>query len=254
MSLNHARNKLQPNGKKAIMIGYLREKVGYRLFDIERYTIIEERNVIFDESIKARYKGYLLNKRKLYNNDDEDWNIDDVLKILNNDNKIMDDNIIGDSNPDEEVQGEERELGPDHDLNQDENSSQNEGRHRGRPKGTTYEENQDERRKQEILKDREERLRGEEIRRSERLEKFHHARVAGDIKIPSKYTEACDDENWQEAMENELNSLQKHNVWEIVERQKNIKTVKSKWVFHIKRNNKNESDIRLDLCGWIQPD
>lgn len=132
----------------------------------------------------------------------------------------MDDNIIGDSNPDEEVpeedQGEERESGPDHDLNQDENRAQNEGRQRGRPKGTTYEENQ--RQKQEILKDREERLRGEGVRRSERLEKFHHTRVAGDIKIPSKYTEACDDENWQEAMENELNSLQKHNVWEIVER------------------------------------
>lgn len=41
------------------MIGYSRERVGYRLFDIERDTIIEERNVFFDESIKG---GYLLNK------------------------------------------------------------------------------------------------------------------------------------------------------------------------------------------------
>lgn len=43
------RNKLQPSGKKAIMLGYSWERVGYRLFDLERQIIIEERNVSFDE-------------------------------------------------------------------------------------------------------------------------------------------------------------------------------------------------------------
>lgn len=59
----------------------------------------------------------------------------------------------------------------------------------------------------------------------------------------------------QEAMENELNSLQKHNVWEIVERQKDIKTIKSKWVFHIKRNNENDGvryKAKLVAAGYNQ--
>jgi len=48
----NARNKLQPSGKKAIMVGYAQEQIGYRLFDIERKVIIEKRNVIFDENLK----------------------------------------------------------------------------------------------------------------------------------------------------------------------------------------------------------
>lgn len=52
----HARNKLQPSGKKVIMLGYSRERIAfYRLFDIERNEIIEERNVIFNETQKGSY-------------------------------------------------------------------------------------------------------------------------------------------------------------------------------------------------------
>lgn len=38
------RNKLQPNERKAIMLGYSRERVGYRLYDIECGITVEERN------------------------------------------------------------------------------------------------------------------------------------------------------------------------------------------------------------------
>lgn len=47
------RNKLQPSGKRAIMLGYSRDRVAYRLLDIGSTTIIEERNVKFDELIKG---------------------------------------------------------------------------------------------------------------------------------------------------------------------------------------------------------
>lgn len=55
------RNKLQPSGKKAIMLGYSQERVGYRLFDLERRIITEERNVSFDETRKG---SYYLGERK----------------------------------------------------------------------------------------------------------------------------------------------------------------------------------------------
>lgn len=65
------------------------------------------------------------------------------------------------------------------------------------------------RQKEKILADREERLWREGVRRSERLKKINHTQLAEDIYIPH---EARNDKNWQEAMENELESLSKHNV------------------------------------------
>lgn len=77
----NVRNKLQPSGRKAIMIGYSRERNAYHLyFDIERKSVIEKRNVIFNETqtsscfLKKRYK-----KCKLWNG----WNVED---FIDNDN------------------------------------------------------------------------------------------------------------------------------------------------------------------------
>ena len=58
------RNKLQSSGRKAIMVGYLRERKAYRLFDIERKSIVEERNVIFIENQRM---GITLKKKKKMN-------------------------------------------------------------------------------------------------------------------------------------------------------------------------------------------
>lgn len=37
------------------MVGYSRERIAYRLFDIERKSIVEERNVTFIENQKGSY-------------------------------------------------------------------------------------------------------------------------------------------------------------------------------------------------------
>ena len=42
---------------------------------------------------------------------------------------------------------------------------------------------------------------------------------------------------WQNAMAQEMKSLNQNNVWELVELPKNEKTISCKWVFRIKRNN-----------------
>lgn len=60
------------------MVGYSRERVGYRLFDLERNFIIEERNVIFNESVKG---SHYLNEPELIQNKEEKWCIEDILKI-----------------------------------------------------------------------------------------------------------------------------------------------------------------------------
>lgn len=98
-------------------------------------------------------------------------------------------------------------------------------------------------------------MRIEEVRRSEKLNRIDHAKTADDINIyiPRNYKEACNDKNWLEAMENELKSLNKHEVWDVVKRPENIKTVKSKWVFNIKRDNENNGiryKARLVTAGY----
>lgn len=41
-------------------------------------------------------------------------------------------------------------------------------------------------------------------------------------------------------MENEFESLNSHNVWEIIDKLPKIKTVKSKWVYSIKNDPKTK--------------
>lgn len=79
--------KLQSSSKKVIMVGYARERIAYRLFDIE--TIIEERNVIFDENLKG---SYFLNKQKIVNNDSVNWSIENILNLSDNSNTNSEDN------------------------------------------------------------------------------------------------------------------------------------------------------------------
>ena len=69
------------------------------------------------------------------------------------------------------------------------------------------------------------------------------AGVVENTQLPSNINEARDSreqEKWKEAMEDELESLDKHKVWHLCERPKNAKIIKSKWIFSKKRNdNKN---------------
>lgn len=71
------RNKLQPSDRKAIMVGYSRERKAYRLFDIERGSIVEERNVSFIENQKGSYNLKREKKDEYY-----DWNIEYLIEYL----------------------------------------------------------------------------------------------------------------------------------------------------------------------------
>lgn len=64
-----------------------------------------------------------------------------------------------------------------------------------------------------------------------------NAKIADNINIPSNVDEAYNEKNWREAMEEELDSLKRHEVWDVIECPENAKIVKSKWVFNIKRDN-----------------
>ena len=60
---------------------------------------------------------------------------------------------------------------------------------------------------------------------------------------------------WLEAMEKEMNSLEKNNVWELVELPSGRKRVGSKWVFKVKTDedgNVERFKARLVAQGFTQ--
>ncbi|GFS71350.1 retrovirus-related Pol polyprotein from transposon TNT 1-94 [Trichonephila clavipes] len=81
------------------------------------------------------------------------------------------------------------------------------------------------------------------VRRSERL-KSKQMSVHLTNNVPNSYFEAKNSANWQNwklAMENELNSLDKHKVWEIVQKPAKSKLIKTKWVYSLKQDDAGEN-------------
>lgn len=197
----NARNKLQPSGRKAIMLGYSRERVAYRLYDIEREAILEERSVVFDENVKG---NSFLTKQNSENNH-EIWDVKSILDILDIENTNINVSIKENVKPTEEFDdSSQSEPGSEYDeMVKNRNEVREVEKYsRGRSKGLTSAESL--KKKEEMLKEREERLRKEGVRRSERLNKNHHAQMVDEVYIPSNVNEARNNENWQEAMENEI--------------------------------------------------
>lgn len=65
------------------------------------------------------------------------------------------------------------------------------------------------------------------------------------MKIPENYNEAIkasDKEQWEQAMNEEYDSLKKNKTWELVELPKDRRTIQSKWVFRIKTKSNGEID------------
>lgn len=103
------------------------------------------------------------------------------------------------------------------------------------------------------------------VRRSERIKDKVQPRYAcvaqlniADIQEPSTYDEAvkssCKNE-WMNAMESEINSLEENKTWELVKLPEGKKAIGSKWVYKLKRNfngDISEYKARLVAQGFCQ--
>ncbi|GBM42424.1 Retrovirus-related Pol polyprotein from transposon TNT 1-94 [Araneus ventricosus] len=74
------RNKFDVPGRRGIMLGYARDRRGYRIYDIKNRKIIEERSIKFNESLKG--STYLV-KTKV-----ETWNIDSLFESTQDTNEF----------------------------------------------------------------------------------------------------------------------------------------------------------------------
>ena len=75
------------------------------------------------------------------------------------------------------------------------------------------------------------------------------------IKEPSSNHEAYKESVWRQAIEEELNSIEKNKTWEMVIRTPRCKPIAFKWVYKVKRNSQGgivSYKARLVTKGYVQ--
>ncbi|GFX70278.1 retrovirus-related Pol polyprotein from transposon TNT 1-94 [Trichonephila clavipes] len=207
------RNKFEVPGRRGIMLGYARERRGYRIYDIKNQKVIEERSVKFSESLRgSNYLGEIENEK---------WDIDSFFEVSPERNEINQNTENDNSIPLQTTSSPQtgRIQIPVIELNDVQNQIP--------------------------------------ARRSERL-KSKQMYVHLTNNVPNSYFEAKNSANWQNwklAMENELDSLDKHKVWEIVQKPAKSKLIKTKWVYSLKQDDTGKNikyKARLVATGFNQ--
>jgi len=72
---------------------------------------------------------------------------------------------------------------------------------------------------------------------------------------PQNVREACKDECWVKAMDEELEQIEKNNTWELVPRPKDKSVIGTKWIFKNKLNENGEvirNKVRHVCKGYAQ--
>jgi len=256
-------DKLEPRGEIGIMIGYARSRSGYRIYDIKNQRVIEERLVKFHENVMG---SNLLNSKELSN---KGLKVFDFESLYGKTNNELVDTLIedGDDLPDINVDAgsDNRSDTSGNEYNPPQNVDVEE-RRRGRPEGTTKAVMKA--RLVEQKRNREARLLNQGVRRSERIAGANNAPISNinDFEanetnseiIPNNFEEAKESKdwvNWRNAMKDEIESLNSHNVWKIVDKPYNAKIVKSKWIYSIKIDPSNKTKrykARLVVAGFNQ--
>jgi len=257
------RDKLEPRGNIGIMIGYARSRSGYRIYDIKNQRVIEERSVKFHENVMG---SNLLNFKRLSNKELEVFDFESLKGKTNNelvDTLIEDSDNISEINVDIRSNNRSDTSDDEYDLPQNVDVDE---RRRGRPEGTTKAIMKA--RLIEQKRDREARLLNQGVRRSERIAGTSNvpindvnefeANETNSVIIPNNFEEAKESKdwvNWRNAMKDEIESLNSHKVWKIVDRPYNVKTVKSKWIYSIKNGPNTQTKrykARLVAAGFNQ--
>ncbi|GFW38485.1 retrovirus-related Pol polyprotein from transposon TNT 1-94 [Trichonephila clavipes] len=217
-------------GRREIMLGYARERRGYRIYDIKNQKVIEERSVKFNEYLKgSNYLGEIEN---------ETWDIDSFFDVSPERNEIN--------------QNTENGVLYNFDINNGPGAIENDNSiplqttsspRTGRIQIPVLE-----------LNDVQNQI---PVRRSERLKsKLMSVHLVNNV--PNSHFEAENSANWKNwklAMENELDSLDKHKVWEIVQKPAKSKLIKTKWVYSLKQDDAGKNikyKARLVAAGFNQ--
>lgn len=234
---------------KGIFVGYATNNT-YRVYIPETGRIKTDCDVKFDES----RNGYEL----ISDETNLDQKIDDKLIImdleLENKNDTIDDqeeveefdengrtetdnSEYEEANEENSTQEDDPEDAEENEDNCEIHEQPTELKNRGRPRETTKDVMEVRR---YLRREEEERELGQRnIRRSERIRDKQSAMLILDEEIPKNIREAQKSDcwkYWKQAVEDELTSIKKHKVWDVVSRPKDKRIIKSKWIFNIKED------------------
>jgi len=79
--------------------------------------------------------------------------------------------------------------------------------------------------------------------------------LLAEIEEPSSYREATENQDWVEAMNKEMQSIEKNRTWELVKLPAGKKPIGLKWVFKLKKNSEGEvvkHKVKLVAKGYVQ--
>ncbi|XP_036140851.1 uncharacterized protein LOC105835035 isoform X2 [Monomorium pharaonis] len=195
------RNKLEPRGEIGIMVGYARNRSGYRIYDIKNHRIIEERTVKFHENTMgsvfnsiepSEERPKVLDFESLF----EKTNEESFDAPLEKEDDIPEVDVDAESDNDSDITDDENDLFRDININVN---------RRGRLRGTTKAAMQI--RSQEKQRECEAKLLEQGVRRSKRIAGIGTDNVPGhdvndyeaneinDEIIPNDLKEAKEDNN-----------------------------------------------------------
>jgi len=214
------RIKLEDKSHKCVFLGVSEESKAYRLYDPESKQIITSRDVIFAEK--------------------ETWNwgrTDDEQEELTWDDT-------------ESFNGTGRE---EDDIPNEQAAAQTE-----EARSTALAQSQETRREQTKRisippRHLQHYVTGENLAEEEEEEQYLVLYATEDD--PVSYDDAVKDIKWKNAMDTEIQAIEKNNTWELVKLPKGMKKIGVKWVFKTKLNEKGEVDkhkARLVVKGYAQ--
>ncbi|GAU29090.1 hypothetical protein TSUD_58560 [Trifolium subterraneum] len=226
---NH-RKKLDSKSTKCILLGLSEESKGYKLYDPVSQRVRVSRDVIFDES-----KG---------------WNDAQVqgskqMTSLNNDERTSQ------TNEDVEIVQNDEEFTLHEDTNDQHNNDNNTDNDQYVDEESTDSDELPPRigRKPGYLDDY---TSGEEFDDATQMQNLVMANISND---PITYYEAAKCDVWKQAMDQEIEAIERNDTWELVSLPHGAKKIGVKWLYKTKYNEKGEIEkykARLVAKGYSQ--
>ena len=228
------RKKLDARSTLCIFIGYGDEEYGYRLWDPKEKKVIRSRDVMFYEN----------------------QTIEDIEKpIMSSNSKISAQDFVPNTAPSQTATDEVHEEIPEAEQGDEEEKDIEQGEIQSSPsEGVGL---------SQLLSDSSSPMTSP-LRRSERG-RIPSTRYSESEYIllteegePESFQEAVshqDNENWLQAMHDEMDSLEKNHTYELVELPKGKKALKNKWVFKLKKDGSGKVvkyKARLVVKGFLQ--
>jgi hypothetical protein len=225
---DNLRTKLDNKSVMCIHLGVSDESKAYKLFDPLNKKIIISRDVVFDEN-----KSWDWVNKSVRKYDDE------ISEIGESQNEVVNDESAEDNHSSHNEDANDDELIIE-DTSSDEDT--NNGANQGVLSTPRI-------RKPSVRLDGY--VSGSELDNDD----LHNLAVYSSISDPSSYYEAVKCEKWKKAMDQEIESIEANNTWELSDVPKGVNVIGVKWIYKTKINEKGNVEkykARLVAKGYSQ--